>query len=244
MEGLLGHRLCWFFIILFVLAGFVPGVLSMDICGPEYYQLEKNFATKDNIDQLKEAFFPENNVPPLQIIINYTVTDHSMPPESPIWAWMWNPVYVFCGARFLAEFGLGLPVISMRNQMMTFSKPFIKVKEITLNLTKLTNETSKNACIRKLTSLVRECVCSLLLVERVLLLENCVVCNNSLSSNQELFNCPLNSSVAFKCPLNSSVRSFNVPSTLSVYFSCPLTLVYLYLSFNAIVTFSCLLTLV
>ena len=221
MKDLLGHRLLWSLVILFVLAGFVPCVLSADICGPEYYQLEKNFATKGNIDQLKEAFFPENNVPPLQIIITYRVVDKSMGLESPVWAWMWNPVYVFCGARFLAEFGLGLPIISMKHQILNFSQPFIKVKEINLNLTKLTNETSRNACIRKLTSLVRERACSLLLVERVVLLEYYVVCSNNLSSHQELFNCPLNSNVAFNCPLNSSV-AFNCPLNSSVAFNCPL----------------------
>ena len=150
--------LIFFLVVLAVHTTLVCGRNPL-ICGPEYYQLENNFTTPENIAVLKETFFPENNVPPLQIIVTYKIVDRSGKLEHTVWAWMWNPVYVFCGSRFLAEFGLGIPVISLKREMKNFSQPFIKVKDIQLTLHNLTVSTSHTPCIRKLTSLVRLSVC-------------------------------------------------------------------------------------
>lgn len=147
--------LIFFLVVLAVHTTLVCGRNPL-ICGPEYYQLENNFTTPENIAVLKETFFPENNVPPLQIIVTYKIVDRSGKLEHTVWAWMWNPVYVFCGSRFLAEFGLGIPVISLKHKMKNFSQPFIKVKDIQLTLHNLTVSTSHTPCIRKLTSLLKE----------------------------------------------------------------------------------------
>ena len=124
-----------------------------------YSELQESLDTPTNKENLRNTFFPENKAPPLQVIVSYTLSNKS----GDVYAWIWTPMYLIVGARYLAETGLGIPVISLIKRFkpdLLDQIPFIKVGSVNINLELACqpdplNCEDKNQCnIEKLTSLV------------------------------------------------------------------------------------------
>lgn len=111
-----------------------------------------------NLENMRAAFFPESNTPPLQVIVTYTING-----TATTWSWSLNLVYTLGGARYLAELGMGIPVISVLKVMgkSHLATPFLKVGNLALQLDDAPVGLSHNKdCLAKLTSLVST-VCSM-----------------------------------------------------------------------------------
>lgn len=105
-----------------------------------------------NMENMRAAFFPESSAPPLQVIVTYGINDSSQ-----TWSWSLSLAYTFCGARYLAEIGMGIPVISVLKMVegSHLATPFVKVNNLTLQLDNAPGCLNNNGqCLMKMTSLV------------------------------------------------------------------------------------------
>ena len=104
-----------------------------------------------NLENMRAAFFPESTTAPLQVIVTYAINGTSQ-----TWSWSNNLVYTLCGARYIAELGMGIPVISVLKMMgqSHLATPFLKVGSLALQLDNAPDRVDKEKCLTKLTSLV------------------------------------------------------------------------------------------
>lgn len=105
-----------------------------------------------NLENMRAVFFPESTTRPLQVIVTYGFNGTSQ-----TWSWSLNLVYTFCGARYLAEMGMGIPIISLLKLMgrAHLATPFIKVGSLALLLDNAPEHLDRDQqCLTKLTSLV------------------------------------------------------------------------------------------
>ena len=105
-----------------------------------------------NMEGMRAVFFPESSAPPLQVIVTYAINGTTQ-----TWSWSLSLAYTFCGARYLAEMGMGIPVISVLKMVEEshLATPFVKVSNLTLQLDNAPDDLKKNEqCLMKMTSLV------------------------------------------------------------------------------------------
>lgn len=138
----------------------MQGVCAKDPC--RYYpEVEAALVggqhAERNLENMRAVFFPETTTRPLQVIVTYYINGT---PDT--WSWSLNLIYTFCGARYLAEMGMGIPVISVLKMMgrSHLATPFIKLGSLTLLLDNAPKHLDRDQqCLTKLTSLVccRQC---------------------------------------------------------------------------------------
>ena len=127
-----------------------------------------------NLENMRVAFFPESTTAPLQVIVTYAINRTSQ-----TWSWSNNLVYTLWGARYIAELGMGIPVISVLKMMgqSHLATPFLKVGSLALQLDNAPDRVDKEECLAKLTSLVcGVCVVCVCVVHVVVCVVSCGVC--------------------------------------------------------------------